>query len=398
MSKLLANDGYHGSFECVFVRGIVQITVSACFIYFDEERRRAGENSVKLFGPTNWVKFLLLVRAAAGFTSIGFLFVAAPLMPIGDCSVLVMLSPLMASILGYVVLGEPWRLPEFCATVISLIGAVLVTKPSFIFGEANSDISSRGVMFTLLSACSASCAFISVRMLGTSAKMPWANVSFSQSLGQLLFYFPAIGIAGQAPQFPTSLSQIGMLVTISLIGSVSQIIMTIGMQREKSAAATGMRMSDVVFGYIWQSLFTSDSVSLLSVVGAFLVSASIFIVILFQQKPVSKQPSVGAGDVELVTVDNTLKTMGVSQAVTSSSAENPVVMSHLTSVGYSAVGQEEGDNDSEGSDIERGIDLSEMNEEMRKHFDENGNIILNQVHALRSVKTKEKEEEEGEEQ
>lgn len=382
MSKLLADLGYHGSFECVFVRGIVQITISACFIYFDENRLKDPENSVRLFGPTLWVKFLLFVRAAVGFTSIGFLFVAAPLMPIGDCSVLVMLSPLMASILGYVVLGEPWRIPEFCATVMSLIGAVLVAKPSFIFGESDSHLTSKGVMFALLSACSASCAFISVRMLGTSAKMPWANVSFSQSLGQLFFYFPAILIAGQAPQFPSTLTEVGMIVTISLIGSVSQIIMTIGMQREKSAAATGMRMSDVVFGYIWQSLFTSDTVSLLSVIGALLVSGSIFVIMFFQQKtPPKPMTPVGTGDVEMTTIEDStsdLKKMSIVADEEGPSTDNPLHRQR-DNVGYSAVEQEE-----EEEDIETGIeiDLSGMAAEIRRHFDENGNIILNEVHSV----------------
>ena len=56
------------------------------------------------------------------------------------------------------------------------------------------------------------------------------------------------------------------------------------MQREKSAAATAMRMSDVVFGFVWQSLFTQDPVSILSVTGAVLVASSILIVIVFKQK------------------------------------------------------------------------------------------------------------------
>lgn len=37
------------------------------------------------------------------------------------------------------------------------------------------------------------------------------------------------------------------LVATAVIGSVSQGLMTVGMQREKSAAASAMRMSDVFF-------------------------------------------------------------------------------------------------------------------------------------------------------
>jgi hypothetical protein len=62
--------------------------------------------------------------------------------------------------------------------------------------------------------------------------------------------------------------------------------MTIGMQREKSAAATAMRMSDLLFGFIWQALFTADEVSRMSVAGALLVSSSILIIVLFKQSEV----------------------------------------------------------------------------------------------------------------
>ena len=74
-----------------------------------------------------------------------------------------------------------------------------------------------------------------------------------------------------------------MLAAGGIIGAVSQIMMTLGMQREKSAAATAMRMSDVVFGFVWQSLFTQDPVSILSVTGAVLVASSILIVVVFKQ-------------------------------------------------------------------------------------------------------------------
>lgn len=59
--------------------------------------------------------------------------------------------------------------------------------------------------------------------------------------------------------------------------------MTIGMQREKSAAATAMRMSDVACGYIWQVAFTADKLSLLSLGGAVLVTVSILIIVVYKE-------------------------------------------------------------------------------------------------------------------
>lgn len=227
---------------------------------------------------------------------------------------------MIASIASYLILGETWRVPEFIATVLSITGAILVAKPAFIFGEqhdnhhypshgsdsestpsssaSSSDSSGTsshdftvGVFCGLAAAMFAGFAFICVRVLGTTAKMPWANVCFSQALAQIFLSPPCLLIAGQSFNEILHLTawEYFLIFTGGFIGAWSQIAMTLGMQREKSATATAMRMSDVVFGFIWQMLFTPDPISFLSVIGAFLVTGSIMVVVIF--KPSNPDPS-----------------------------------------------------------------------------------------------------------
>ena len=61
------------------------------------------------------------------------------------------------------------------------------------------------------------------------------------------------------------------------------------MQREKSASASAMRTSDVVFGFIWQAFFTSDDVQLLSVLGAGMVMAGVCIIVIFKSQSVPRE-------------------------------------------------------------------------------------------------------------
>lgn len=307
--KLLAEDGFHGSFQCVFFRGVIQLFLSAYYIYWDEERR-AGKGP-NLFGNTSFIKLILFLRAFTGFGGIAFSFLAVELISIGDSTVLCMLSPLIASILGYLMLGEPWRIPEFCATIVSLVGAVMVAKPPILFG--NNGISDvivfyTGVMYALIASISAAFAYIFVRILGTSAKMPWANVCFSQAIGQIVLAIPSLYIFGQKLSFIITKYQFAMIILGGVIGAVSQILMTIGMQREKSAAATAMRMSDVAFGYIWQVLFTVDKLNLLSLGGALLISSSILIIVLFKQ-------SNRSGDENVTSTDNNYKHIELSTTI-----------------------------------------------------------------------------------
>jgi drug/metabolite transporter (DMT)-like permease len=250
--KVLAEGGFHASFQCIFFRGFTQFLLASYFVYFDEDRR-SGKGP-KLFGNTSYVRFMLFMRSFIGFGGIAFSFLAVELIPMGDATVLIMLSPLITSILSYFILAEPWRLPELIATIVSLAGVVMVAKPPAIFGGSTVEPTSfyTGVVYGLVSAVSAAFAYLFVRILGTTAKMPWSNVCFSQSIGQMVLSIPCLYIFGQHIELDLTLFQYSMLILGGTIGAVSQILMTMGMQREKSAAATGMRMSDVAFGYLWQ--------------------------------------------------------------------------------------------------------------------------------------------------
>lgn len=175
--KTLAEEGFAGSFELVFTRGCIQGLMSSVIIYFDADRW-AGQGP-SLFGDSCHVRSILFMRSLVGYFGIAFAFMSVEYIPMGDAVTLAMLSPLIAAIAAYFILGEPWRMPELCATVVSLTGATLVAKPPFIFGREHTEDAGRfylGVTYALICAFSAGFAYIFVRILGTTAKMPWANV------------------------------------------------------------------------------------------------------------------------------------------------------------------------------------------------------------------------------
>lgn len=281
--KLLEQDNFKGSFQCILCRGSIQFILSSIFICNDNILP-----APKLFGDTNYVRTILFFRSVIGYGGIAFSFLAVEKLPVGDSTVLVMLSPLFAAIGGFIVLGEPWRLPEFTATLISLTGVALVARPTFLFGNSGMhEIPANpvGVLFAMIASVTAGIAYVLVRMLGTVAKMPWANVCFAQSLGQIFLSIPSAYLSGQVFTVDVSRWQMLLIFSAGFIGAWSQIAMTVGMQREKSATATAMRMSDVLFGFIWQVLFTSDAISTLSIIGAALVTVSIFIIVLCKPLP-----------------------------------------------------------------------------------------------------------------
>eukprot|EP01041_Mallomonas_annulata_P005893 gene5893-11900_t len=288
--KIQAEHGYHSSTQTIFYRGWFQLVMAAWYIYQGIDRKDIMDSS--MFGSTVRARTLLFLRSVVGFVGILLAFETLARLPLGDATVLLMLSPLFASIGSYLLLGEEWLLSERMATVISLAGVVLVVKPTVIFGSPDSGtdtpVSVVGVILGLSGALVAGAVFIILRMLGTSSKMPWPNVCLVQGIGQILLAPPSLFITGEEFSFSPSSTQLNLMLIAAFIGTFSQVAMTIGMQREKSALAGAMRMSDVVFGFIWQKMLTDDEINLLSLLGAALIVSSILLVIVVKALQVKK--------------------------------------------------------------------------------------------------------------
>ena len=349
--KLLGEKfGFHSVFQVVFMRGIIQMLMSSFYIRKEEAYRDAAPapppiplpvpasppsmtppsaqqpqsdapssrflllllllvrkcvplpsspfHSSRLFGSDRTTKSLLLFRSLTGFGGIAFAFLAITRLPIGDATVLVMLSPTLTSVLAVWILKEPWTKWEMAATPVSIMGGLLVARPVFLFGLQSSDDGEElnvtpdrtGVLYGVLASVFASFAYISVRLLGTTSKISWYYVTFSQGLGQVLLALPCQVLFRQ--KFEPFVPQRGgigygpllAVVTSGTIGAYSQFLMTLGMQREKSASATMMRLSDVVFGFVWTYFFTMDAVAPMSALGAFLVTGAVGIVVAGKQR------------------------------------------------------------------------------------------------------------------
>lgn len=288
--KILTLEGTYPSFTCVLVRGFFQSIIGVFGIYSDHQTHLDATSSsifTKIFGDHSFVATMLLLRCIFGFFSQSSALLAVEYLPIGDATVIGMMSPSISALGGYLLLGEPWRIPELLATLTSLIGMVFVVRPQFIFGSSAIIMNHNiliGIILAIINATCQAFVFLLLRILGTKAKISWCNVIFVQSLGQLILSFPASYLFGEKISiFNFTNIQYIFIIIAGFIGSCSQIALTIGMQREKSAAASGMRMGDIIFGFIFQEIFTNDKIKYLSLIGAILVSSSVIIILIFKE-------------------------------------------------------------------------------------------------------------------
>jgi drug/metabolite transporter (DMT)-like permease len=362
--KLLEEGGFSGSFIVITCRGFIQTLIASIFVY--NNTARLEPNGPKLFGNTWYARAILFSRTFFGYGGICFTFLAIEKLPVGDATVLVMIAPIIAAAAGYFILGEAFRVPEFVGLGLSMIGVVLVARPPFIFHSNDSTaapLDHLGVILALCASISAGFAYVSIRMLGSVFKMPWENVVFAQGVTQIVFSVLPVFYLQPSSIADLTFVRFLLICTAGTIGAFSQLIMTIGMQREKSARASAMRMSDVLASFLFQQIFTSDSVSDLSIVGALLIVASVMVIVLFKDKSATPEVSKSASGVQLVTAYNPLDTTEHGNELDNDG-------SHLSAL-------EDGENhftiedenaaDGEDAFAEKGYDLTSVDEDAN-HF------------------------------
>ena len=225
-----------------------------------------------------WLGLRGLVLAAF-HGGIAFSFQAVSLLGIAEVQVVQTSTPVLAAIYARVLLGEPWLRLEQCAAVVASIGVALQ------FGghhQTHGSDHAAGLAFALAGAASAGGVYVLVRYLGTVVvKVDWPILMLYQACGQMLLAFPA-HVALARRRHPH-----GVFTAISTVTTrlrlrwdfLSQILMTRGMQRVKSASASIARLSGLPWSFLFQAVFTSDPVRGRTVAGALIVVASMGFVV-----------------------------------------------------------------------------------------------------------------------
>ena len=77
----------------------------------------------------------LYTQGFLAFIAFGLMYISYRLIPLADASTIVFSSPVWTSIFAAVFLKEPCGLVQTLTIVIALIGVLLISKPSFLFGS-----------------------------------------------------------------------------------------------------------------------------------------------------------------------------------------------------------------------------------------------------------------------
>lgn len=242
--------------EVVLVRALITLVLSYWGV------RRAG---VALSG-TN--RRLLILRGVLGFIALSGFYYAVVHLPLADATVIQYTNPIYATLLAVPLLGERLRFREGASILLSLLGVVFVTRPSFLFGAASAALDPRAVAFGLMGAMASGGAYVAVRRL-RATEHPMV----------IIFYFAAISVIGSAPLgiagalWPTP-AEWWILLGVGVTTQFGQVCITHGLHLERTGRATAVGYLQIIFAATWGILFFADVPDAGTWVGALLIVGS----------------------------------------------------------------------------------------------------------------------------
>ncbi|KAI9241739.1 MAG: hypothetical protein BYD32DRAFT_432828 [Podila humilis] len=267
------------SFEIVLFRGIIQtvLGVLACWYLGISPLGNPG------------VRFLLFCRGLAGSCGLACFFYALSVMPLADATVVFFLGPTFTAILGRIVLKEPFTPLDALASTVSMVGVVLVAKPSVLFppppssspsalgaifvGIMEKDSSEQRLLGTLAGVCGAMCsavAYVLVRKIGKQGAHSMQHVTYFGVVSCFVSWLGLYTLQGGYIEPKGTLMWAG-LAALGVAAFIGQILLNSGLQLSPLGPGTLMRMNDIVFAFIFQITIQHEHPDLTSYIGASLV-------------------------------------------------------------------------------------------------------------------------------
>ncbi|KAG0335206.1 hypothetical protein BG004_000088 [Podila humilis] len=269
------------SFQIVLIRGIIQslLGVIACWYL-----------GISPYGKPEF-RFLLFCRGLAGSCGLACFFYALSAMPLADATVIFFLGPTFTAILGRIVLKEPFGPLDAFASAVSMLGVVLVSKPSVLFlprvlslpeeeegsmfmqAIIDKDNAENRLFGTIAGVCGAMCsavAYVLVRKIGKQGAHSMQHVTYFGVVSCVVSVAGLYAFQGGYVQPEGSVMWIG-LVALGVSAFAGQILLNSGLQLAPLGPGTLMRMNDIVFAFFFQITVQHQHPDLTSYLGASLV-------------------------------------------------------------------------------------------------------------------------------
>lgn len=227
-------------------------------------------------------RIILLLRCFVGTSGLMLSFYAFRHMPLADASVIIFSTPVFVSIFARLFLKEPCGLFNIATIILTLVGVVLITRPTIVFGNSvpsladdhivdTSNFGVWGPVAALTSTLFGANAYVLLRAL----KGLHFSVIMTNFGGFALVYTIIVTWSLGALCWPHCGTDRHLVIALAIFSFLGQILLTISLQLEQAGPVAIARSADIVFAFVWQVMFFKEVPNGYSVVGALLVVSSV---------------------------------------------------------------------------------------------------------------------------
>jgi drug/metabolite transporter (DMT)-like permease len=287
------------STELVLLRAIFQgaFVILAMFWYTDPR----ANNKEKLlliqrpFGSPQ-VRAFVIARGVIGGLGFIFYYYTYAVLPLGDATTLLSLNPVITVLGASIFLkDEPIRRSHLFAVAASVVGSMLLARPSFLFGTDENDESSshsspraHGYLTGVLGACSGAAVYILIRRAGQEGVhtlqllFSWCFFGLLYSVSLVIFYQHGFVI-------PPSLWSWIYVLGVCTFGSLGHFLMNYAVRHAPAGLSSIVRSSGILWSYLLEVLVFRQLPQLWTILGVSLIVGSLAIVAV--EKTNQKSPS-----------------------------------------------------------------------------------------------------------
>ncbi|KAF8966159.1 EamA-like transporter family-domain-containing protein [Flammula alnicola] len=246
-----------------------------------------------ILGPKG-VRLLLVFRGFIGFFGLFGIYYSLQYLSLSDATVLTFLAPMCTAIAGSLLLGENFTRKEALAGFISLVGVVLIARPTALFG--NMHVPGDGISTPMESAEKGTPRdrLIAVGCVPVSSVDNCSNTSIraigkrAHPLHSLMFFSTLCVVVSTTGMIVTKApfvvpTRMEWLALLAMIGPFDY-----GLQRETAGRGSMAVYTQVVFATILERIFFKAIPTALSVIGTLLIISSAIYVALTKEQEVPK--------------------------------------------------------------------------------------------------------------
>jgi len=282
--------------EIQLLKGSKQFTYNTLSATSEEDRssyliqRPFGTN------PT-MCKVVLLRGIIGGFGFCNYYYTLSTL-PLGDATTLLSLYPILTIFLGRLILGEEIKLLQLVAAVCSIVGATLISRPSFLFGhdyEMSNDVEVRppklGYVTAIIGSCCASGVIVLIRKAGNvgahTLQLLFSWVVFGVSFSLLVGFIASLKSVDEQWRLPTR-HELPYVLGVCISGTSAHFLLNYAAKLLPATLAGLIRSSDIFWAYALEVLVLGQHPKKETYFGVLSVCFSLILVLISSNKGTMK--------------------------------------------------------------------------------------------------------------